>query len=287
MTTPRLTSAIPGVPLPANLSGQVLLQRYSQAQQSIAQRAAQAIVNLWLRIIDPEHFNDGWNTLGPLVNGIISSHYEATAANAAQYYANSRITAGNAYMAVPGQAPDMSYINNVSDAMGPGQFYHFLPQQPADTASVMARDALRGASTRMVMMGGRDTVTNAAHLDPEARGWERVINPGACGFCAMLAGRGAVYKASTVDFRAHDHCHCVARAVFIGQKSINQDLSAEWGKATAGTRGKDAIKAWNSYWESRNGGHQPEGTPASPGQGTGIAAIEQERVGQPALPDRR
>lgn len=286
MTTP-LTRTIPGIPLPADLSGQVLLQRYSQSQQSIAQRAAQAIVNLWTRIIDPAHFNDGWKTLGPLVNGIIATHYDASAANAAQYYANSRVIAGNAYMAVPGQTPDMAYINNVADAMGPGQFYHFLPEQPADAASGMARDALRGASTRMVMMGGRDTVTATAHQDPEARGWERVINPGACGFCAMLAGRGAVYKASTVDFRAHDHCHCVARPVFIGQESANKELSAEWGKATAGTKGKEAIKAWNTYWESKNGGYQPGGTEEAPVQRTGHAAVEQERVGQPALSNRR
>jgi hypothetical protein len=278
MTTP-LKSKVPGIPLPADMSNQVLLQHYSRAQQSIAVRAALAIINLWNKIIDPEHFNDGWNTLGPLVNGIISSHYDATAASAAQYYVNSRIVSGFDHVTVPGQSPDMSYINHVSDAMGPGQFYHFLPNYQTDVASGMARDALRGASTRMVMMGGRDTVTNAVRSDPMAKGWERVIEPGACGFCAMLAGRGAVYKASSVDFRAHDHCHCVARAVFIGQQSVNKDLSAEWGQATKGTSGKDAIRAWNSYWESRNGGHQPEGPTVSTEKRTGHAALEQERVG--------
>ena len=287
MTNPNLNSAVAGVPLSADVSGQVLLQSYSQAQQAIAQRASQAIVNLWQRMIDPTHFNDGWNTLGPMTNGIIASHYEATAANAAQYYSSSRVTAGNDYLAVPGQAPDHSYINHVTDAMGPGQFYHFLPDQEPETASSMASDALRGASTRMVMMGGRDTVTNAAHSDPMARGWERVIEPGACGFCAMLAGRGAVYKASTVDFRAHDHCHCVARAVFVGQQSVNKDLSSEWGRATKGTSGKAAIQAWNSYWESRNGGHQPEGPTEAPGQRPGIASVKQEQVRQPAISNRR
>lgn len=275
MTTPNLASAVAGVPLPADLSGQILLERYGNAQRSIATRAALAIVNLWLKIIDPEHFNDGWQTLGPIVNGVISTHYSATAANAAQYYSNSRVMAGNAHLAIPGQDPDMAYINNVSDAMGPGQFYHFLPDNPPEQASSMARDALRGASTRMVMMGGRDTVTSAARMDPMAKGWERVINPGACGFCAMLAGRGAVYKESTVDFRAHDHCHCVARAVFIGQQSMNSDLSAEWGQATRGTRGKAAIQAWNKYWESRNdnasGGNAGRPEEAT-GAGKGYAA---------------
>lgn len=283
MSSPDLTMAVSGVPLPAEASSRVLLERYSQAQQSIAARAALAVVGMWNRMIHPEDFKDGWRMLGPLVNGIISTHYEATAANAAQYYANSRVVTGYGHMTVPGQAPDMSYINHVTDAMGPGQFYNFLPNYETELASEMARDALRGASTRMVMMGGRDTITYAAHVDPAAMGWERIIEPGACGFCAMLAGRGAVYKESTVDFRAHDHCHCVARVVFAGQKSINTNLSREWGRATAGTRGKDAIATWNKYWESRNGGPEPGSAEEATGQRAGHAALGQERVGQPAL----
>lgn len=283
MSSPDLTGAVPGVPLSADVSGQVLLQRYAQAQQAIAMRAAQAVVGMWNRLIHPEQFNDGWKMLGPIVNGIISTHYEATAASAAQYYEHSRVVSGLGYMAVPGQDPDMSYIGHVTDAMGPGQFYNFLPNYDPEMASGMASDALRGASTRMVMKGGRDTITHVVHVDPAAAGWERVIEPGACSFCAMLAGRGAVYKESTVDFRAHDHCHCVARVVFAGQKSINTDLSNEWGKATAGTRGKAAISSWNKYWESRNGGSEPGVQKEAPVQRAGYAAVEQERVGQSAI----
>jgi hypothetical protein len=283
MSTPNLASTVPGVPLSAGASSQVLLQQYAQAQQSIAMRAAIAIVGMWNRMIHPDHFNDGWSMLGPLINGIISTHYEATAANAAQYYASTRVTSGFGPFTVPGQDPDMQYIHNVTDAMGPGQFYNYLSNYDSEVASGMARDALRGASTRMVMMGGRDTITNAVRTDPVADGWERVIEPGACGFCAMLASRGAVYKESTVNFRAHDHCHCVARAVFAGQKSVNEDLSRAWGTATAGTRGKAAMQAWNNYWENQNGGRQPEGTAAASERGSRNAAVQQESVRQPAL----
>jgi hypothetical protein len=248
MTTP----VIPGLPVASAMGSQVLLNRYQSNQQALAARVALAVASLWNRIINPASFNDSWNQLEPILTGIVTTYYNATAADAAQYYSASRIIAGNNYLNVPGQAPDEDYINKVLNIMGPGQFYHYLKDQPEDNAATMAADGLRGAATRLVLAGGRDTVTGTTPLDPMARGWERVIEPGACSFCAMLASRGAVYKESTVDFRAHDHCHCVARAVFIGQKSVNQGLSEEWGKATAGTRGKAAIAAWDQYWSDKN-----------------------------------
>jgi len=276
-----MTTAIPGIPLPADISGQLLLRHYQNSQQNISARAALAIQRLWLRMINPAQFSDGWHTLGPLVNGIIANHYSATAANAAEYYVNSRVISGFGHIQVPGQDPDADYIRTVVDAMGPGKFFSFLPEHGEDGASAMAADALRGASTRMVMMGGRDTVAHAVLIDPIAEGWERVIEPGACGFCAMLAGRGAVYKEDTVKFRAHDHCHCIARAVFRGQESVNGDISDEWGKATAGHRGKAAIREWNKYWESKNGGS--EGKTEIAGARAGTPAVEDKSVGRAAI----
>jgi hypothetical protein len=250
---------------------------YRNTQQAIATRAALAIYNLWMRLIDPEHFSDTWKNYNPVVNGIIDTHYRMTAANAAQYYTASRVVAGNPHIAVPAVRLDQDYLNKETNIMGPGQFYHFLKENDADTSSGMARDALRGAGARIVMNGGRDTVTKATASDHLARGWERVIEPGACGFCAMLAGRGAVYKESTVDFRAHDHCHCTARAVFIGQESINKDLSDQWASATKGTHGKAAIAAWNRHWESSHGGIGTATAEESPENRPGHAAITGER----------
>jgi len=279
MTTPQ---PVPGLPVSPETSTTLLLAHYRNTQQTIAQRAAIAIHNLWMQLIDPAHFSDSWKRYNPVVNGIIDTHYNMTAANAAQYYANSRVVAGNPHFQVPGVRLDQAYLDKMTNMMGQGQFYHFLKEESPDVASGMARDALRGAGTRMIMNGGRETVTQAASGDHLAKGWERVIEPGACGFCAMLAGRGAVYKASTVDFRAHDHCHCVARAVFIGQESINQDLSDQWARVTKGKRGAAARAAWDTHWSSHGNERSTnakEPTEVRPGH----AAIEQERERQPAL----
>jgi len=249
MTTPQ----VPGLPVPDAVAGGLLLSRYQNSQQLVSVRAALAIRNLWIQMISPRNFSATWKRYQPVVNGIIDTHYQMTAANAAEYYGHARVVAGNRPVTIPGVTLDPEYLVKETGMMGPGQFYHFLEDHDPDTASAMARDSLQGAGARMVMNGGRDTVTKAAAGDPMAEGWERVIEPGACGFCAMLAGRGAVYKETTVSFRAHDHCHCVARAVFIGQESVNREIGDQWAEATKGTRGKAAIAAWNKYWESRHG----------------------------------
>lgn len=62
----------------------------------------------------------------------------------------------------------------------------------------------------------RATVAEASYADPRARGWQRV-GSGACPFCAMLIGRGAVYSERGAHFAAHDHCHCSAVPAFGGE----------------------------------------------------------------------
>jgi hypothetical protein len=270
MTTPQDVAPaglVAGLPVGPATSAQLLLSHYRNTQQTIAQQAALAIYNLWMQIIDPAHFSETWTRLNPVVNGIIDTHYDMTAANAAEYYGASRVTAGNPAARVPGVTLDPAYLNKETNIMGQGQFYHYLKENDPETASAMARDGLRGTGVRLVMNGGRDTVTQAARNDPLARGWERIIEPGSCSFCAMLAGRGGVYKASTVDFRAHDHCHCVARSVFIGQASVNAGLSDEWAKATKNKHGADARAAWNQYWSDKN--VEPIERPATEAQGPG------------------
>ena len=80
-----------------------------------------------------------------------------------------------------------------------------------ETADVgAALTLMTGSMTRHIMAGSRDTIVGNTVADPKATGWERHVRSGACKFCRMLAGRGGVYRKDTVQFKAHDHCHCVA-----------------------------------------------------------------------------
>ena len=277
------TPLIPGLPVPPKAASGLLLARYRQRQEAIAVRAAMAIVNLWNRYIAPEQFAESWNALNPLVQGVIATHYDMTAAEAAQYYGAARLVAGFRPAPVPGADLDPEYLARVVGSMGSGMYRHYLKDAEPAQASVMARDGLRGAGTRMVLLGGRETITKAATQDPEATGWERVLTPGSCGFCAMLAGRGGVYTEASVGFRAHDHCRCVARPVFRGQTSINAELSDAWGRETRGFRGKAAVAQWNKYWESQNG-NGPGKEEASPAARPGTPSVKSEPVGRTAIP---
>lgn len=82
--------------------------------------------------------------------------------------------------------------------------------QVSDKASVLTS----GTVARLVMDAGRDTVLQTVAADPKARGWHRVLGGHGCDFCRMLAGRGAVYTATTGRFHAHDHCGCSAEPVY-------------------------------------------------------------------------
>ena len=63
---------------------------------------------------------------------------------------------------------------------------------------------------KQVLNVGRNTTTTSAYADPRSPGWHREIRGDTCGFCRMLASRGAVYKKATASFAAHSSCDCVA-----------------------------------------------------------------------------
>jgi hypothetical protein len=70
--------------------------------------------------------------------------------------------------------------------------------------------ALSATTGKYALAAGRETITASTARDPRASGWQRVTRGGACGFCRMLAGRGAVYRDGTAHFASHGDCNCAA-----------------------------------------------------------------------------
>lgn len=79
--------------------------------------------------------------------------------------------------------------------------------------------ALGGAATKELFDVSRRTVIENAAV--EGVRWARHASANACGFCRLLAIKGAVYRteeAATAmkhtDAQGHDHCHCIAVQVY-------------------------------------------------------------------------
>lgn len=110
------------------------------------------------------------------------------------------------------------------------------------------------STQRLAHYPGRQTTFNMARRDG-AR-FARVPQGKTCGFCLMLASRGAVYwtEESAGKFNAwHSGCDCqvisVPRPDDLPQ--INREMHEEWQAATRGQR--DQIAAWNEYVTSKYG----------------------------------
>lgn len=69
---------------------------------------------------------------------------------------------------------------------------------------------LKGQVTKWVNQPARETIIDSIDADPIGRGWQRVVSPGGCKFCRMLADRGGVYTRKSVWFASHANCNCGA-----------------------------------------------------------------------------
>jgi hypothetical protein len=227
---------------------------FQQKQGSIRDYVARGIKAMWDQHIDPEQFSASWKDLGPVIKTLIAQHFDASAANGADFYRNLTVANDLPLARIHPARFSGQHLNRMAGSVTNGTFYHQLNTKGADplTASDSARNTLSGAGARFALNGARNTViANVAH-DPNATGWERLIEPGACAYCAAQAAKGP-FKPGNTSFRAHDNCACLAMPVLRGATmNPNGALRDEWNRITGTFTGKEARAAWDRYW-SENG----------------------------------
>lgn len=121
-----------------------------------------------------------------------------------------------------------------------------LRQPEPDLAAARYR-AVGGVQKRLANSANY-TITGSSDADPQSTGWIRTTRPGACNFCVMVAGRGAVYSERTARFACHEGCFCGARPIW-GGKTVNVDeykQSAARADMTEKQR-RDMNKAANAW----------------------------------------
>ena len=151
------------------------------------------------------------------------------------------------------------------------------PDRPRRTVS---DDRQRpGATMRHSGSRSRDRSNNRRRPDGEplegaVLGWARILTGReSCGFCAMLASRGPVYRSeatasSTAGGRAfHRNCDCITRAVFQGRdwegRAEYERLEQLWNTSTIGHSGASARKAFNEAFAQARAQDGDQFVPAS------------------------
>lgn len=156
-------------------------------------------------------------------------------------------------------------------------------QSEAQAVATMA-SRMSGAASRLALDGDRETFEQTMSSGQGIVGYRRVLGGPGCGFCAMLASRGAVYLSEssasrTKDgLRFHDHCRCSPVPLYTHEDEPSEVrfLQRLWNSATRGHTGDGKARAWRRTWEAR----QRAIRAAEPGGATKIPALSTS----PALP---
>lgn len=234
----------------------MLTTKFRSDQAAVSSYTRDSIKALWDAHMDPEDFDGSWKDLGPIFKILIAQHFIGSAVHAAEFYRNMKVVHGLDYPKIFPAPLLAGHVENMARSVATGSFFHNLntKRREPGAASLIARNTFSGASARFVLNGARNTITAAVANDPDATGWERLIEPDACSYCAVQAAKGP-FKPGNRGFRAHDNCTCLAVPVFRGTSmpGPNSSLREEWNRITGTFTGKDARAAWDQYWREHNG----------------------------------
>ncbi len=153
--------------------------------------------------ITPQQFR---NSLIVQTNLVVSQYGDVAASMAAEWYDDIRVSEGvrGSFRALPQDSP---YDSAAVDGMVRRAVAPMFDEVP-DVSAVM-RTVAQNAG-KYVLGASRETVRRNSFIDPKGVGFQRVARTGACDFCLMFVGRGAVYKKETAFFAAHGDCNCAA-----------------------------------------------------------------------------
>lgn len=240
--------------------GLALAEAHDRAQQANTQQALLVVAALFTGTIDPADLDRTFRRYVELAELAINDR-RARGSRLAQgfYRALRAIEARN-----PVPYPDIPFARPVPAAAlqtslavtGPVAAKRQIARGVVDVADALSSvlPQTLGATSRHVENGARDTIRAAVAGDPSANGWARRSGGKPCAFCAMLIGRGPVYKREdTGNFRCHDHCRCSAVPVFDGDEGWTEqsrEFNDLWYRSTSrayGMRPKQQafFKAYN------------------------------------------
>lgn len=179
------------------------------AQAAIAEHLAHPVENAW-RLLTVADLRGTLPELVGAIAAVVQLYGLASATLAARYYEAERMQAGirGTYLVDPVSPASYEQIDEAVRWATKGLWGKKPNTEAAKTLTL-------GIAEKYTLDAGRQTIIRAVQQDRKSHGWARVVEPGACSFCLILAIRGAVYRSEqSADFRAHDHCRCHVQPLF-------------------------------------------------------------------------
>ena len=202
-----------------------LTDRHRQDQIRLRAVTVRDLLRLWA-LFDPADISTSWGRIEPAIVGLIQSRRGLSSRIAGHYieaFRRAEEVAGSAQTILAPPLADLDIVPNLR-LVGPEHALGMAhkARRPSDIAKV-ALTNIEGEVTRQVLNGGRETITGTVAGDRHALGYARVTDGSPCSFCAMLAGRGAVYRSEmSGGFHAHRKCGCTAEPVYSATQPLPQ-----------------------------------------------------------------
>ena len=210
----------------ATIEGRRLTEAHRLAQVALSKGTVADFLAAW-RLLDPTALDATFPAYARVAKLIIQANRNKSTALAQAYLEAFRKAEGVTAPLTAARAAELAEAQAMTSLMvtGPVTIREGLGRGlQAEAAVRRAMVASAGAVTRHALNGGRETIEATVERDSRAEGLARVTDGKPCYFCAMLAGRGAVYKddfkSSNAKFtgsgvaKCHDHCGCSLEPVY-------------------------------------------------------------------------
>jgi hypothetical protein len=158
--------------------------------------------------------------------------YEVTADAGARYVTDHSVAEGTTLELVRPR-PNVDRIDEALRITGPVAFKTKMRASGNPSAALrIMRTTSAGTIKRLVLAGARETTLATFDSNASVVGYRRVTAPNPCSFCAMLAGRGPVFRSGSsaltvtggpsgqprgtrrVGQSYHDSCRCTIEPIY-------------------------------------------------------------------------
>lgn len=176
------------------------------------------------------------------VPGIVARYGQVNAVTAADYYDTTRALFANASKPYKATIPTLDAVLKSETLINYGMAA-FMQQGPDVVPNLLAE-----AMTLQVASYNRETIDFNAGQDSVTKTIQRVAEPGACAFCAMLSfsttnsAEGKLIGTRTFDYAPdfHSNCHCTVEVIYEGEAPIVPDYYADFAQEYADAQGGSA-----------------------------------------------